>query len=140
MVALVAAASLCTPAAGSGPEYSVEWAADTAAGRHLRSHQALLEQGIPSSAFQSCLCATDNPVTCSAGGGPQPGVQTLSMNCNNMPEANHYFRESCPVVRSTGLDVESGKAFIWIPGSLPLFVSDASNYMSRGIEALCSSC
>ena len=48
------------------------------------------------------------------------------MNCNNMPEANHYFLESCPVVRSTGLDVESGKEFIWIPGSLPFFVSDAS--------------
>ena len=48
------------------------------------------------------------------------------MNCNNMPEANHYFLESCPVVRSTGLDMESGKAFVWIPWSLPFFVSDAS--------------
>ena len=28
MVALVAAASLCKPTAGSGPEYTVEWAAD----------------------------------------------------------------------------------------------------------------
>ena len=126
MVAVIAAASLCKPAAGSGPEYTVEWAADTAAGRHLGSHQALLEQEIPSSAFQSCLRVTDSPVTFSTGSGPQPGVQTLSVNCNNMPEANHYFLESCPVVRSTGLDVESGKAFVWIPGSLPFFVSDAS--------------
>ena len=54
MVALVAAASLCKPMAGSGPEFSVEWAADTVAGRHLGSHQASSEQGIPSSAFQSC--------------------------------------------------------------------------------------
>ena len=126
MVALVAAASFCKPTAGSGPECTVEWAADTAAGRYLRSHQALLEQGIPSSAFQSCLRATDSPVTFSTGGGPQPGVQTLSMNCNNMPEANHYSLKSCAVVRSTGLDVESGKAFVWIPRSLPFFVSDAS--------------
>ena len=101
MVAVVAAASLCKPTAGSGPEYSVEWAADTAAGRHLGFHQAaLLEQVVPSSPFQSCLRATDNPNTFSTGGGPQPGVQTLSisMNCNNMPEANHYFLESCLVV------------------------------------------
>ena len=40
VVALVVAASLCKPTAGSGPEYSVEWAADVAAGRHLGSHQA----------------------------------------------------------------------------------------------------
>ena len=131
MVALVAAASLCKPTAGSGPEYTFEWAADTAAGRHLGSHQALLEQGIPSSAFQSCLRVTDSPVTFSTGGGPQPGAQTLSMNCNNMPEANHYFLEPCPVVRSTGLDVKSGKAFVWIAGSLPFFVSDASKLRGR---------
>ena len=136
MLALVAAASLCKPTAGSGPECSVEWAADSAAGRHLGSHQALLEQGIPSSALQSCLRATDNPVTSSTGGGPQPGVQTLSMNCNNMPEANHYFLESCPAVQSTGLDVESGKAFIWIPVSLPFFVSDASKLRIKCPEEL----
>ena len=133
---LVAAASLCKPTAGSGPEYTVEWAADNAAGRHLGSHQALLEQEIPSSAFQSCLRATDSPVTFSTGGGPQPGVQTLSMNCNNMPEANPYFLESCPVVRSTGLDVESGKAFVWIPGSSPFFVSDASKLRTTCPEEL----
>ena len=42
LVASVAAASLCKLAAGSGPEYSAQWAADKAAGRHLGSHQALL--------------------------------------------------------------------------------------------------
>ena len=126
MAALVAAASLCKPTARSGPVFSVERAADTAAGRHLGSHQALLEQGFSSSAFQSCLRATDNPVTFSAGSGPQHGVQTLSLNCNNMPEANHYFLEPCPIFQSTSLDVESGKVFVWIPGSLPFFVSDAS--------------
>ena len=36
----LAAARLCKLTAGSGPEYTVEWAADTAAGRHLGSHRA----------------------------------------------------------------------------------------------------
>ena len=103
MVALVATA-------GSGPEYTVEWAADTAAGRHLGSHQALLEQGIPSSAFQSCSRATDSPVTFSTGGGLQPGVQT------------NAFHELQQHARGNSLDV----AVVWIPGSLPFFVSDAS--------------
>ena len=58
------------------------------------------------------------------------------MNCNNMPEANHYFLESCPVVWSTGLDVESGKAFIWIPWSLPFFASDASKLRTTCPEEL----
>ena len=26
--------------------------------------------------------------------------------------------DSCPLVRSTGVDVDSGKAFVWLPGSL----------------------
>ena len=63
MVASVAAANLCKPTAGSGPEFSVTWAADTAAGS-------------PSSvagARDSLVClpvrATDNPVTFSTGGG-----------------------------------------------------------------------
>ena len=41
-----------------------------------------------------------------------------------MDVANHFMLDSCPLVRSTGIDVESGKAFLWLPGSLPLFVSD----------------
>ena len=34
--------------------------------------------------------------------------------------------DSCPLVRSTGIDVDSGKAFVWLPGSLPFFVTDVS--------------
>ncbi|CAE7940531.1 unnamed protein product [Symbiodinium necroappetens] len=76
----------------AGPTYSAEWAADTAAGRHL--------------------------------GGPQSGEQFLGVDSHNMDVANHFMLDSCPLVRSTGIDVESGKAFLWLPGSLPLFVSD----------------
>ena len=126
VVALVAASSLCVPATSLAPSYAVEWAADTAAGRHLGSAKALLDQGIPRQAFDHLLGASRSPVTFHTGGGPQPGVQTLGFESNNMDFANHYMLDSCPLVRSTGIDVDSGKAFVWLPGKLPFFVSDMS--------------
>ena len=126
VVALVAASSLCTPVISAGPTYAVEWAADTAAGRHLGSAKALFDQGIPRDAFDRYLGASKSPVTFHTGGGPQPGVQTLGFMSNNMDFANHYMLDSCPLVRSTGIDVDSGQAFVWLPGNLPFFVSDVS--------------
>ena len=124
VVALVAASSLCTPVVSAGPTYAVEWAAGAAAGRHLGSAKALFDQGIPRDAFDRYLGASKSPVTFHTGGGPQPGVQTLGCLSNNMDFANHYMLDSCPLVRSTGIDVDSGKAFV--PGSLPFFVNDVS--------------
>ena len=126
VVALVAASSLCVPATSVGPTYAVEWAADTAAGRHLGSAKALFDQGIPRQAFDHFLGASRAPVTFHTGGGPQPGVQTLGFESDNMDFANHNMLDSCPLVRSTGMDVGSGKAFVWLPGKLPFFVSDLS--------------
>ena len=126
VVALVAASSLCTPAVSAGPTFAIEWAADTAAGRHLGSAKALCDQGVPHSAFSEFLGASKSPVTFHTGGGPQPGVKTLGFQSDNMDFANHYMLDSCPLVRSTGIDVDSGRAFIWLPGSLPFFVSDTS--------------
>ena len=126
VVALVAASSLCNPVVSAGPTYAVEWAADTAAGRHLGSAKALFDQGIPRDAFDRYLGASKSPVTFHTGGGPQSGVQTLGFLSNNMDFANHYMLDSCPLVRSTGIDVDPGKAFVWLPGILPFFVSDVS--------------
>ena len=99
VVALVAASSLCAPVISAGPTYAVEWAADTAAGRHLGSAKALFDQGIPRDAFDCYLGASKSPVTFHTGGGPQPGVQTLGFLSNNMDFANHYMLDSCPLVR-----------------------------------------
>ena len=105
VVALVAASSLCAPAASTRSSFSVEWAADTAAGRHLGSASALSNQGIPKCAYSSFLTRSSEPVTFHTGGGPQPGVHTLGFLADNMPFANHYILDNCPLVRSTGLDV-----------------------------------
>ena len=126
VVALVAASSLCTPAASAQNTFSVEWAADTAAGRHLGSASALSNQGIPKDAYSSFLAKSSEPVTFHTGGGPQPGVHTLGFQADNMSFANHYILDNCPLVRSTGLDVTSGKAIVWLPNCLPFFVKDPS--------------
>ena len=60
------------------------------------------------------------------GGGPQPGFHTFGFRADNMSFANRYIFDNCPLVRSTGLDVTSGKAFVWLPDSLPFFVKDPS--------------
>ena len=126
VVALVAASSLCAPAASTQSSFSVEWAADTAAGRHLGSASALSNQGISKDAYSSFLAKSSEPVTFHTGGGPQPGVHTLGFLADNMSFANHYILDNCPLVRSAGLDVTSGKAFVWLPDSLPFFVKDPS--------------
>ena len=90
VVALVAASSLCAPAASTWSSFSVEWAADTAAGRHLGSASALSNQGIPKDACSSFLTRSSEPVTFHTGGGPQPGVHTLGFLADNMSFANHF--------------------------------------------------
>ena len=124
VVAMIAASSVCNIPGSNA--FSVGWAADTAAGRHLGSARALADRGIPSESYRSFLAHSASLVTFHAGGGPQPGSQSLGFASDNMPLAIHYMLDNCPVVRSTGLDVESGKAFIWLPGSLPFFAHDLS--------------
>ncbi|CAE7246764.1 unnamed protein product [Symbiodinium natans] len=124
VVAMIAASSVCNIPGSNA--FSVGWAADTAAGRYLGSARALADQGIPSESYRSFLAHSASLVTFHAGGGPQPGSQSLGFASDNMPLAIHYMLDNCPVVRSTGLDVESGKAFIWLPGSLPFFARDLS--------------
>ena len=85
VVALVAASSLCTPAASAQSSFSIEWAADAAAGRHLGSASALSNQGIPKDAYSSFLTRSSEPVmfhTLPAPGSRAPGTRNKSKrNC-----------------------------------------------------------
>ena len=143
VVALVAASSLCAPAASAQSSFSVEWVADAAAGRCLGSASALSNQAIPKDAYSSFETRSSEPVTFRTGGGPRPRVHTLGFRADNMSFADPYIFDSCPLVRSTGLDVTSGKAFVWLPDSLPFFVKDPSQLQmvcpeeNRFYEALC---
>ena len=113
---------------------TVEWGADTCAGRHLASSKALGSQGIPSSMYNSCIGTSSDPIAFATGGGTKYGNDTLNLHMNGWGVANCYMLEDCPIVRSVGLDVESdGKAFIWLPGQLPYFAKNASD-----IKVVCS--
>ena len=59
----------------AGPTYTVEWAAGTAAGRHLGSTKALFDQWIPRQALDHILCSSRSLVAFHTGGWPQPDVQ-----------------------------------------------------------------
>ena len=65
----------------------------------------------------------------STGGGEKCLSQTIGLRDNSgfLSDANHFLLESCPLVRSIGLDVEKGGlGFVWMPNSFPYSVRDPS--------------
>ena len=65
----------------------------------------------------------------STGGGEKRSSQTIGLRDNSgfLSDANHFLLESCPLVRSIGLDVEKGGlGFVWMPNSFPYSVGDPS--------------
>ena len=61
---------------------TVEWGADTCAGRHLASSKALGSQGIPSSMYNSCIGTSSDPIAFATGGGTKYGNDTLNLHMN----------------------------------------------------------
>ena len=77
----------------------IPWLWDTAAGRHLIGRQAL------DSHMKRCLQPSQNPVTFSTGGGPQPSQ-----------DEEVYVLEECPPAQSIGKTVvDKGYMFVWDP-------------------------
>ena len=67
----------------------------------------------------------------STGGGEKCSSQTIGLRDNSglLSDAIHFLLESCPLVRSIGLDAEKGGlCFVWMPNFLPYFVKDPSNF------------
>ena len=128
-VALVCglAAAMSGTAAGARDAFPVEYVSDSGAGRHLCSQEALEKQGVPYSAFSSCVSQAIEPLTFSTGGGAKSGTATLGMQslgwCGS---SNHYMLPQCPFVRSQGLQVSEGNAYVWLPHQLPWFCTDVS--------------
>ena len=103
--------------------------ADTGAGRHLISYEALRDQGFQYDAVSNFANDSHENIKFSTGGGQKNSSQTIGLrdNAGFLNDANHFLLESCPLVRSIGLDVEKGGlGFVWMPNSLPYFVRDPS--------------
>ena len=126
-VAIVAApSSIVTPSQAIG---GLEWAADTGAGRHLVSYEALQEQGYYRSVFSAFTNDSHEKLNFSTGGGFKKSSHTIGFKDQDgiLSDANHFLLDFCPMVKSIGFDVEqSGSGFIWLPGSLPFLVRDPS--------------
>ena len=114
-VAIVAAlSSMVTP---SQAIVSLEGAADTGAGRHLVSFEALREQGYHGyhdSSFSGFANDFHENFRFSTGGGQELFTDLWILSSGGFfGDANRFLLDSCPIVRSIGLDAEqNGLGFV----------------------------
>ena len=102
--------------------YYHEFIADSGAGRSLESTTSLVDQGIPTTAFDQCL-KSDDKVIFSTGNGKVTSSQTLGFQGETFGSWRSYVLDSCPSVRSMGEMVEvQHLPFVWIPGQMPAFL------------------
>ena len=119
-VALVAAlSSMVSPVDGY-----LEFAADSGAGRHLISQEALALQGLGKDAVEPFLRTAGESLKFHTGGGERHSNMSLGLGSvsGDFGTANHFVLQGCPFVRSIGQDVADGMGFIWLPGQTPFYV------------------
>ena len=112
----------------------IEWAADSGSGRHLTSFEALTEQGYDLSFFGFSNQSQES-LRFSTGGGQKNSSMSISFHDRSglFGKANHFILDSCPMVRSIGVDVDkNGLGFIRFhlasrPGSDPFYVRNPAN-------------
>ena len=105
--------------------YEISWIADSGAGRDLASMKAFQDQGIPSQSLNQFLQSTQN-VKFETGNGCVNSNTSINANGSKFGDASFHVMQSCPLVRSLGQIVESGKPFVWLPGQLPFFGLDVN--------------
>ena len=110
----------------SQSQYTLEWIADSGAGRDLASCRALEEQGMPVAAIQKQVQPT-NPIKFETGNGAYVSDSCISVTGSQFGNANFQMMDDCPLVRSLGKLVEQGHPFVWFPGQLPYFGNSAES-------------
>ena len=123
----------------SGGSYSLEWVADSGAGRSLLSQSALADQGITPDAFQTHVCGVQ-PLQFETGNGTTSSSSMLTTSSEAFGQVESYVLQQCPVVRSVGQLVElQKKPFVWLPGHKPFFGLDPDSvqvaWSDRIVEA-----
>jgi hypothetical protein len=96
---------------------------------HLISYESLRDLGFHYDAVSGFANEPHENLKFSTGGGQKDSSQTIGLRDREgfLNDASHFLLESCPLVRSVGLDVEvSGLGFVWMPNSFPYFVRDPS--------------
>ena len=96
-------------------QVTLEWIADSGAGRDLASDRACV--------VQFCTQST-TPIKVETGNGSYTADTCVSMNGSSFGQANFSVMQDCPFVRSLGQIVSSGKPFVWLPNQLPFFCQE----------------
>jgi len=102
---------------------ALEWIADSGAGHDLASNRAFIEQGVPGTVVQSCTQSI-SPIKFETGNGSYTADACVSLNGSTFGHANFSVMKDCPIVRSLGKIVSTGKPFVWLPDQLPFFCQD----------------
>lgn len=118
--------SACVAASPQSGTFDVEWICDSGASRSLASIQSLVNQGIPENLVNSCLSSASS-IKFETGNGVTNSTECFNFHGCNFGMYEHRILESCPVARSLGEIVSSGRPFIWLPGELPYFVENGKD-------------
>ena len=101
--------------------FEISWIADSGAGLDLASMKALQDLGIPKQSLDKFLQDT-RTVRFETGNGYVNSSTSINASGSKFGDASFHVMQSCPLVRSLGQIVESGKPFVWLPGQLPFLV------------------
>ena len=107
--------------------FELEYICDSGAGRTILSHDSLAIQGVPRGVLKHATGPASTPLMFDTGGGEKSSNKSLGLSGGAFVSTEAYILEQSPIAVSMGEVVEKHRRpFIWIPGQLPFFVSDAS--------------
>ena len=120
----------CVATWSQSGSYDVEWICDSGASRSLASVQSLVNQGIPENLVYSCLSPAP-AIKFETGNGVTNSTECFNFHGSNFGAYEHRILDSCPIARSLGEIVSSGRPFVWMPGEMPYFAESGESLRSR---------
>ena len=100
----------CVATWSQSGSYDIEWICDSGVFRSLISVQSLVDQGTPENLVYSCLL----PVLTI-----KFETKYFNFHGSNFGVYEYRILDSCPIARSLGEIVSSGRPFVWMPGEMP---------------------
>ena len=114
--------------------FDLEWIADSGAGRDLGSERAFVQQGIPKEKFYEHV-SNFHPTKFETGNGTFTSDTCVDLQGESFGQAKFNVMDDCPLVRSLGKVVSSGKPFIWMPGEMPFFANSSDDVQIAADES-----
>lgn len=112
----------------------IEWIADSGAGRDLGSQRAFLEQGLSRNSINTHTVGTA-PIRFETGNGTYTSSTCVELEGSTFGQAKYSMMDDCPIVRSLGQIVSSGRPFVWMPDQLPFFANSTNDVQIAADES-----